>query len=921
MAARRFNVSALGIALIAAYPAPGASQTATVAAGQTVSNESFSITYLGQGVYGTAEGGRFSNGAWQAIYSGGLARNTTLINSAFQTVRNGGRSEGVSLADSAHLTVEKGGLASDVAAANKSSVQIDEGGTGARLRLSGDASLNNFGDLNQVALEGNARLDVQRSSVSGTLGTVTGLTASGASKIISYGTVKDSVLSDTAQLLIYDGTAEGTRLEGQARMVVHVTGRFVAGVGTVYTPASAKDIHLADTATLVVGGLANNVTLTDQALQRVVATYYVDSSNQVQIAHVGTTDTTSLSNDSRQEVVGGQANNTTLQDRAQQIVSGGWNADGVFIHGGTASQTSLHDDAQQRVGRSGAAIDTTLDGRATQIVGNGGTANGSLLRSNSQQVIQDGGQAIGTVLDDRAKQTVENGGMARDSLLRGDSQQVIQAGGQATGTVLDDRAKQTVEAGGLATSTTLRGTAQQEVFSGGTALHTSIQGAGARVLVHHGAEIEALDLQSGRVEFVDPAGSPSTTPRTLKVGQLNGSTAGSSGTFELRFAPATGMVDRIQVDSGTGSHQLLVHASGAEPATPGRHAVVNLASGDAQFALANQGGIVELGTYQYTLASPAARAGSGGEWALVGTSRLSASADAALAQTTVSSLWLAEGATLSQRFAELRDAQGADGFWVRGFALEQRIDNGISDRADQRYRGSQIGADTRLRGDAARWLIGGFVGLGQAERDYRVGNGRINARTVGAYASYLPQAQGYLDLSASWSHYDNRYDVGLSDGSRAAARYRQNALGLAMEAGHAFALADGWFVEPAARAAVFRASAASYATSNGMQVEVGDSHSAVVEVATRFGRSFAVAGAQVRAFGRVGYAQELANRTEIRINANALHSDLAGGGVKLAAGVATQWKVRHHLHAGFDWAAQARIDQPWGVSLGYRYAW
>lgn len=90
---------------------------------------------------------------------------------------------------------------------------------------------------------------------------------------------------------------------------------------------------------------------------------------------------------------------------------------------------------------------------------------------------------------------------------------------------------------------------------------------------------------------------------------------GNGGTFHVKTDIQADSTDQIVIGNGTGTHQLQVQATGAEPNREAMDSfIVQQHTGDASFSLANAGGKVEHGLYFYELAD---RKGDGGqEWYL-----------------------------------------------------------------------------------------------------------------------------------------------------------------------------------------------------------------------------------------------------------------------------------------------------------------
>lgn len=88
----------------------------------------------------------------------------------------------------------------------------------------------------------------------------------------------------------------------------------------------------------------------------------------------------------------------------------------------------------------------------------------------------------------------------------------------------------------------------------------------------------------------------------MQFNQLQIHTLAGSGKFYLESNLAGGLSDQVVVSGQASGHfGLTIKDTGYEPVTPNRVNVISINSGDAQFELLNNNGIVEAGVWQYTL--------------------------------------------------------------------------------------------------------------------------------------------------------------------------------------------------------------------------------------------------------------------------------------------------------------------------------
>ena len=106
---------------------------------------------------------------------------------------------------------------------------------------------------------------------------------------------------------------------------------------------------------------------------------------------------------------------------------------------------------------------------------------------------------------------------------------------------------------------------------------------------------------------------------TLNVDTLNG----SGGLIHMRTDIDLDKTDQLIVKQGTGAHSLMVKSLGTEPSKQAMDSfLVQQLDGEGSYALANDGGKVDVGTYLYTLEKRDSATEAGAtEWYLVRTGK------------------------------------------------------------------------------------------------------------------------------------------------------------------------------------------------------------------------------------------------------------------------------------------------------------
>lgn len=133
--------------------------------------------------------------------------------------------------------------------------------------------------------------------------------------------------------------------------------------------------------------------------------------------------------------------------------------------------------------------------------------------------------------------------------------------------------------------------------------HISLEGA----LYLHGLEKDTpftfsdMQMRGGYVIFDrSPKAAPSPGFSTLTLDSLSG-----QGTFVMNTALASGLGNHVTVTGeASGDFDIQVADSGKEPLSAKALELINVGRGNATFILANRGGVVDLGTWQYQLIHP-----------------------------------------------------------------------------------------------------------------------------------------------------------------------------------------------------------------------------------------------------------------------------------------------------------------------------
>lgn len=456
------------------------------------------------------------------------------------------------------------------------------------------------------------------------------------------------------------------------------------------------------------------------------------------------------------------------------------------------------------------------------------------------------------------------------------------------------------------------------------------------------SQIGQLNLAEGQVRFSNPSNSVLTID-----GDLTG-----NGTFMMNTDLASEQGDLIKVGGSIeGAHTLVVEDSGHEPAAAnGKLMLVDGNGGAGAFNL--YGGHVDAGAFRYTLEQRA------DDWYLVNTAsvtpvdppvdpvdppvdtgnpidppvmpldpapaHLSTGANAAIAsQTAAATLWNAQMNTLVKRLGELRLGKDEGGVWTRAIGSRYNIAEHSSRAFSQNNSGVEIGADKAISLASGKVYVGGMLGTAKADLNFGEGaSGQIDSRMLGAYATYLNDNGIYVDSVIKYSRFDNDLKLPTNLGNTVKGAYSANGYGVDVEAGKHIKLKDGWFVEPQVELSATRTTGARYTASNGLRVESAAMDSLQSRVGSLFGRHMALSnGMQAQPYVKASYIAEHAGDSHVRVNGHTLKSELPGNRLELGFGAVVQVSERSKLSLDTEFAKGNDIEQPWGVTLGYRYLW
>jgi outer membrane autotransporter protein len=675
----------------------------------------------------------------------------------------------------------------------------------------------------------------------------------------------------------------------------------------------------------------------------------------------------------------GTANHTSIEvSGTQAVFFGGVSNDATVmgrqvVQSGTSNRSIVDAGGSQLVSINGTANDTVLNGSTQTVQTTKSVANRTVINRDAVQTVQLSGRAVDTLINAGGVQVVTDLGFADNTrVLSGGEQRltVTRFGGAVASDTHIEGGVQSVYALGTANNSTVSQGGRVDLYTGAQANGLVAEAGGTVNIMENGVKtVDSLRLDGGRLAF---APSLDGSFKTFTVNALSG-----SGSVLMSTDIASQQHDLLVVQGAgqaSGDHTLIVADSGHEPANAdGRLLLVDTQGGSAKFGL--YGGHVDAGAFRYTLQQ------QGDDWVLASAgavasepvapaapvlpvvaedplvpadsvtpvnpvtatepvkpldpvtpsrpvdpapAHLSKGANAAIAAHTAgASLWGAQMDALVQRLGELRMGEDDGGIWSR--AIGKRLE--VSERSSRAYAqdisGVEIGADKAFAVDGGKLYVGGMFGTARSDLDFGEGaSGNIESRMLGVYATWLNDNGVYVDSVLKYSRFDTEIKTPTNLGQAVKGSYSSNGIGVNVEVGKRIKLRDGWFVEPQAQLTATRTEGASYTASNGLRVKTDDLDSLQSRVGAMFGRSLTLGnGMQAQPYAKASYITEYKGRSKVSVNGNRFDAELPGNRVALGFGAVLQLSERSKLSLDAEYAKGEGIEQPFGVSVGYRYLW
>lgn len=471
---------------------------------------------------------------------------------------------------------------------------------------------------------------------------------------------------------------------------------------------------------------------------------------------------------------------------------------------------------------------------------------------------------------------------------------------------------------------------------------------------------------------------PLTNPATLTIGKLTG----SGGIFYLRADIDQDTADRIVVKQGDGSHYLMVKSTGNEPTAQRMNTyLARLENGSANFAVANTGGKVDAGTYQYILKEETTSTGKG--WYLAQddgstpvppdpdtgpetppdpqpepfpepqppspdrppVKNLSPAASTALSFQNVSyQARMVQVNNLNLRTRDLRTNAFSDrsvapvssgtnaaqsGFssialngWANSFGQTGHFQSYGGSRYDQNVYGISLGIDKKFREKDAVWYLGvrGQYSKADQKLDGDIGRGDGNSKGAALYGVWIHRSGWYANGILAADHYHQNLKARQSDGTNAEADYRVWGYGANLEIGKHIPLINHFFVEPQLAVDYYRVNGSSFAYGNGLRIAADATNYLSTRAGLRAGQQWQTGnGRYLEYFVKGGVSHEfMSEQRLVSNNTYEFKDNLKGNRLFYGAEISGSLSKHVRLFGQIEREKGHDFDTDWTFSAGVR---
>ncbi len=340
-----------------------------------------------------------------------------------------------------------------------------------------------------------------------------------------------------------------------------------------------------------------------------------------------------------------------------------------------------------------------------------------------------------------------------------------------------------------------------------------------------------LAMSDANVIMMDePVTRSSVTASAENFITLTTNTLSGNGNFYMRTDMANHQSDQLNVTGqATGDFKIFVTDTGASPAAGDSLTLVTTGGGDAAFTLGNAGGVVDIGTYEYTLLDNGNHSWSLAENRAQITPSTTDVLNMAAAQPLV---FDAELDTVRERLGSVKGVNYDTAMWSSAINTRNNVTTDAGAGFEQTLTGLTLGIDSRFSREETSTIRGLFFGYSHSDIGFdRDGKGNVDSYTLGAYAGWEHQNGAYVDGVVKVDRFANTIHCKMSNGATAFGDYNSNGAGAHVESG--FRWVDGlWSVRPYLAFTGFTTDGQDYTLSNGMRADVGNTRILRAEAGT-----------------------------------------------------------------------------------------
>ncbi|ELJ4107323.1 autotransporter outer membrane beta-barrel domain-containing protein [Escherichia coli] len=418
------------------------------------------------------------------------------------------------------------------------------------------------------------------------------------------------------------------------------------------------------------------------------------------------------------------------------------------------------------------------------------------------------------------------------------------------------------------------------------------------------------------IMMAEPVTRSTATASAENFTSLTTNTLSGNGNFYMRTDMANHQSDQLNVTGqATGDFKIFVTDTGASPAAGDSLTLVTTGGGDAAFTLGNAGGVVDIGTYEYTLLDNGNHSWSLAENRAQITPSTTDVLNMAAAQPLV---FDAELDTVRERLGSVKGVNYDTAMWSSAINTRNNVTTDAGASFEQTLTGLTLGIDSRFSREESSTIRGLFFGYSHSDIGFdRGGKGNIDSYTLGAYAGWEHQNGAYVDGVVKVDRFANTIHGKMSNGATAFGDYNSNGAGAHVEGG--FRWAEGlWSVRPYLSFTGFTTDGQDYTLSNGMRADVGNTRILRAEAGTAVSYHMDLQnGTTLEPWLKAAVRQEYADSNPVKVNDDGkFNNDVAGTSGVYQAGIRSSFTPTLSGHLSVSYGNGAGVESPWNTQAG-----